>query len=138
MARWIFLRALGGIYLAAFLSLWTQLSGLIGSNGILPAGQFMAGAEKYFQAQNAGVGRFHELPTLCWFSASDGFLNFLCAAGAALSLLLLVGAAPRLVLILLWVLYLSLSLVGQTFLSFQWDTLLLETGFFAIFFAPRQ
>ncbi len=138
LARWIFLRSLGAIYLVAFLSLWTQLSGLVGSNGILPAGQFMAGAEKYFQAQNAGVGRFYELPTLCWFSASDSFLNFLCAAGAVLSVLLLIGVAPRAVLILLWVFYLSLSLVGQTFLSFQWDTLLLETGFFAIFFAPRQ
>jgi hypothetical protein len=26
--------------------------------------------------------------------------------------------------------------VGQTFLSFQWDILLLETGFLAIFVAP--
>ena len=138
LARWIFLRALGAIYLIAFLSLWIQLSGLIGSNGILPAGQFMAGAEKYFQAQNAGAGRFYELPTLSWFSASDGFLNFLCGAGVALSALLLIGVAPMTVLILLWVFYLSLSLVGQTLLSFQWDTLLLETGFFAIFFAPRQ
>ena len=137
LARWIFLRALGAIYLIAFLSLWTQLSGLIGSHGILPAGQFMADAERYFQAQNAGLDRFYELPTLCWFSTRDGFLDFLCAAGAALSALLLMGAAPRAALILLWALYLSLSLVGQTFLSFQWDTLLLETGFFAIFCAPR-
>jgi len=138
LVRRIFLRALGAIYLIAFLSLWTQLSGLIGSSGILPAGQFMAGAEKYFQAQNVGISRFHELPTLCWISASDGFLNFLCAAGTALSVLLLVGAAPMAVLVLLWAFYLSLSVVGQTFLSFQWDTLLLETGFFAIFFAPRR
>ena len=138
LARFVFLRALGGIFLAAFLSLGAQLGGLIGSSGIQPAEQFLAGAEKYFQAQNAGGSRFHELPTLCWFSASDGFLNLLCATGAALSVLLLLGAAPRLVLILLWVLYLSLSLVGQAFLSFQWDTLLLETGFFAIFFAPHQ
>ena len=30
-------------------------------------------------------------------------------------------------------LYLSLSTAGQDFLSFQWDSLLLETGFLAIF-----
>src|ERR1700722_12428025 len=39
--RWIFLRALGVIYLVAFLSLWTQIIGLIGHNGILPEDQFM-------------------------------------------------------------------------------------------------
>ena len=35
-----------------------------------------------------------------------------------------------------WYLYLSLFNCGQTFLSFQWDILLLETGFLAILWAP--
>jgi hypothetical protein len=39
---------------------------------------------------------------------------------------------------LLWLIYLSLSAIGREFLSFQWDVLLLETGFLGIFFAPRQ
>jgi uncharacterized membrane protein YphA (DoxX/SURF4 family) len=46
------------------------------------------------------------------------------------------GFAPRLCLLLLWALYLSLSVAGQEFLSFQWDVLLLETAVFAIPFAP--
>jgi hypothetical protein len=41
-------------------------------------------------------------------------------------------------LFLLWALYLSLCAVSGPFLNFQWDTLLLETGFLAIFFAPLQ
>ena len=41
-------------------------------------------------------------------------------------------------LIALFVFYLSLTIAGQTFLSFQWDILLLETGFLAIFLAPWQ
>ncbi len=138
VTRWVFLRGLGAIYLIAFLSLWTQMAGLIGTNGISPVGQFMTGAANYFDTQGVGVDRYRVLPTLCWLGAGDGFLNFLCAAGAASSALLLVGLAPRLILILLWALYLSLSVAGQTFLGFQWDTLLLETGFIAIFFAPRQ
>jgi hypothetical protein len=36
----------------------------------------------------------------------------------------------------MWLLYLSLATVGQDFLGFQWDNLLLETGLIAIFFAP--
>ncbi len=35
-ARDAFLRLLGFVYLAAFLSLWVQAEGLIGSRGILP------------------------------------------------------------------------------------------------------
>ncbi|MEY2504243.1 MAG: hypothetical protein QOG27_523, partial [Verrucomicrobiota bacterium] len=46
------------------------------------------------------------------------------------------GMAPVFSLGLLFVLYLSLTIAGQTFLSFQWDILLLETGFLALFFAP--
>src|SRR5580700_6109530 len=41
-------------------------------------------------------------------------------------------------LFLLWALYLSLCTISSPFLSFQWDNLLLETGFLAIFFAPLQ
>src|SRR5207245_443223 len=41
-------------------------------------------------------------------------------------------------LVLLFVCYLSLTIAGQTFLSFQWDILLLETGFLAMFIAPAR
>ena len=51
-------------------------------------------------------------------------------------MLLIVGFVPILCLALLFVLYLSLTIAGQTFFSFQWDILLLETGFLAIFLAP--
>ena len=79
-----------------------------------------------------------KIPTLCWLDASDNFLHFLCFGGTLLSLLLIAGFAPVLVLFLLWVFYLSLAVAGQDFLNFQWDALLLETGFLAIFFAPVQ
>ena len=42
LSRWLFLRGLGCIYLIAFLSLWVQIHGLIGSNGILPAEQLLS------------------------------------------------------------------------------------------------
>src|SRR5438045_6923105 len=76
------------------------------------------------------------LPTLCWFNSSNAFLHFLCGGGVLLSFLLICRIAPALSLGVLFVFYLSLSIAGQAFLSFQWDILLLETGFLAIFFAP--
>jgi predicted DCC family thiol-disulfide oxidoreductase YuxK len=138
LTRWIFLRALGVIYLIAFVSLWTQISGLIGHNGILPTDRFMAAVGAQCDAQGIGPERIHLLPTLCWFNASDGFLHFQCAAGTVLAALLIFGIAPAPSLALLWLFYLSLTTVENVFLGFQWDNLLLETGFLAIFFAPWQ
>src|SRR5579864_6005219 len=39
--RWLFLRALGGIYFSAFFSLVFQICGLIGPQGILPGGEYL-------------------------------------------------------------------------------------------------
>jgi len=134
--RSAFLTALGAIYLIAFASLWMQIGGLIGHNGILPTDQFMAAARQQCDQQGIALGRYYLLPTLCWINSSDCFLRFQCAAGAGLSLLLIFRIAPALCLALLWLLYLSLVTVGRDFLGFQWDNLLLETSFLAIFFAP--
>ncbi len=130
-ARSWFLRALGAIYLIAFLSFWVQADGLIGARGILPLPQFLEAARAQL-----GEHAWLVLPTLCWLNSSNAFLHFICGAGAVLSVLLMAKIAPALCLVLLGALYLSLSIAGQTFFSFQWDILLLETGFLAIFFAP--
>src|SRR5437762_6839001 len=73
---------------------------------------------------------------LCWFRSSNAFLHFLCGSGVLCSLLLIFGIAPAVSLVALFVLYLSLTVAGQVFFNFQWDVLLLETGFLSIFFAP--
>jgi len=130
LSGWLFLRALGLIYLAAFISLGIQIKGLVGSRGILPAHGFL------LARQNWGATRFLQIPTLAWWNASDGFLQFLCWCGAGLALLLVVGVAPIPLLIALWTFYLSLFSVCRIFLGYQWDILLLETGFLAIFIAP--
>jgi predicted DCC family thiol-disulfide oxidoreductase YuxK len=128
--RW-FLRLLGLTYLIAFASLWIQVDGLVGSNGVSPLNQFLPAVYERF-----GRSAYSLLPTLCWFDSSNGFLHFLCGGGVVLSLLLILGVAPALSLVVLFVFYLSLTIAGQTFLSFQWDILLLETGFLSIFLAP--
>jgi hypothetical protein len=132
LSVWLFLRLLGFIYLCAFLSLAVQIRGLIGSGGILPAGEFIARRKRF------GLGSFHRDPTIFWISSSDGFLVGTTWIGVALSVLLLIGFAPMPVLALLWILYLSLFTVGRIFLGYQWDVLLLETGFLAIFLAPLE
>src|SRR5437773_1647523 len=128
--RW-FLRALGTIYLIAFVSLWVQVNGLGGSDGMSRANQFLPAVRAHI-----GPDAYALLRTLCWFGQSDAFLYFLCGSGVLCSLLLIFGIAPAISLITLFVLYLSLTIAGQVFFNFQWDVLLLETGFLSIFFAP--
>jgi predicted DCC family thiol-disulfide oxidoreductase YuxK len=131
--RCIFLRGLGAIYLIAFISLWVQIDGLVGERGILPASHFFSAVRHAY-----GDRAILALPSLCWWNSSDAALHGLCAAGAAASLVLIIGFAPVIMLLVCFVSYLSLTVAGQAFLSFQWDILLLETGFLAIFFAPLR
>ena len=86
--RW-FLRALGLIYLIAFVSLWVQVDGLFGSNGVSPVNRFLPAVRS-----QVGPDAYGLLPTLCWFNSSDGFLHLLCGSGVFCSLLLIFGIVP--------------------------------------------
>jgi hypothetical protein len=127
----LFVRGLGLVYLCAFLSLGAQLPGLIGEQGVLPARLLVERLHAL-----PGASAFWPTPTLAWFGASDGALQALWLGGVAASLLVLAGLAPAAALAAAWILYRSLATAGQTFLGFQWDSLLLEAGFLGIFFAP--
>jgi hypothetical protein len=121
------------VYLAAFVSLWVQIKGLVGRRGILPVADYLDEVRRL-----TGPERYRLVPTLCWLDASDRGLDRLCAAGVLLSGLLSLNVAPAPVLLLLWADYLSLSVACQRFLGYQWDALLLETGLCAAFFAPLR
>ncbi|HRJ72843.1 MAG TPA: lipase maturation factor family protein [Terrimicrobiaceae bacterium] len=126
-----FVRGIAAIYLIAFVSFLVQARGLVGANGILPAQAFFARAGAVL-----GPDGFWLLPSVCWWGASDAVLCGLSLAGAVVSALVLAGIAPLAGLVFLWGAYLSLSVAGQDFYRFQWDLLLLEAGFLAIFLAP--
>jgi hypothetical protein len=98
----------------------------------------MSPVSQFLPAVRTQVGpdAYTLLPTLCWLGSSDAFVHFLCGAGVFCSLLLIAEIAPAVSLVGLFILYLSLTIAGQGFFSFQWDVLLLETGFLSIFFAP--
>jgi hypothetical protein len=131
--RWIFLRALGLIFFSAFYSLYYQIRGLIGEQGILPAGDYL------HELAVAAPGLRHVLiaPTLFWFGSGDRALMTVVIAGAACSLLLVANVWPRLTTAVCTALFLSCIAALQDFSSYQSDGMLLEAGFLSIFFAPR-
>jgi lipase maturation factor len=129
--RWIFLRALGLIYLSAFYSLLFQIKGLIGPNGILPAADYLQAVIAALHAQS-----YWTVPTLLWFGASNGALMTLCCAGLVASLLVTLNLWPRASLLICFLCFVSFVSVARDFSGYQSDGMLLEAGFIALFFAP--
>ena len=116
------------IYFVAFLSLAVQITGLAGPNGILPFNEFLD-----FALQQRGNEAYFYLPTVFWINSGNTALQLVAYTGCVLSIALFLGYQKKKVLILLFIFYLSLFHAGQMFLRFQWDSLLLEAGFLAIF-----
>lgn len=131
VANGLFLRLLALVFLIAFVSIQLQMPGLNGSNGILPAAPFFEAVQNHL-----GSRAHYLLPTLVWLAPGDATLALLANIGIGVSILALLGILQPLGFAILWACMLSLCVAGQDFYSFQWDALLIETGFLAIFLAP--
>jgi hypothetical protein len=122
---WLFHRLLAALFLVAWLSLGAQILELIGSRGLLPLQEFIETARG-----NISLGQF---PTLFLLSAADRVLTTGIWVGIALAVSAFLGLRPRLCFALSTVLYLSYTVAARTFLTFQWDNLLIESGMLAAF-----
>jgi hypothetical protein len=126
--RWLYLRLIGVGFLAGFLSLSTQVEGLIGERGILPARDLLERAR--------GMGGFFRAPSLFWIDASDRTLGLACWAGAVFSLLVVANVLPRVALALAAIVYASFVTVSQDFSGFQSEGLLIECALVGVYLAP--
>lgn len=147
LTRWLFLRLLGVATLSAFLSLHVQADGLFGEQGMFPAEPYMASVAEYAESMEAAhdqgnpdgwtsIDRYLHVPTLLWMGAGDTWIQIWLIVGIVLSILLILDIAPGPVILALWLVYLSFVTAGEIFLRYQWDSLLLETLFVSLFFAP--
>ncbi|MGW8366843.1 lipase maturation factor family protein [Streptomyces wedmorensis] len=128
LSRIVFQRGLAGLYCVAFLSAALQFRALIGERGMLPVPEYVRRT------------RPRHTPSLFHWRYSDRLFATVSWSGAALALALVAGvgdavplAVSMLLWFVLWALYLSIVNVGQTWYSFGWESLLLETGFLAVF-----
>jgi hypothetical protein len=117
--------------LVAFLSLAVQTKGLWGSQGILPIDSYLK-----LVAEHTDSSRYWQMPTLFWFGASDTVLVGAAVLGAVAGFLAMIGFAQGWMFALCFLLYLAFTAAGQEFMSFQWDSLLLEAGFLTLFAVP--
>lgn len=131
LSSWFFARALGAVYLVAFLSLAVQTKGLWGSQGVLPIGSYLEAV-----AEQTDASRYWQLPSLFWLGSSDRVLLGAAVLGAVAGTLAMLGFAQGWMFALCFLLYLAFTSAGQEFMSFQWDALLLEVGFLVLFAVP--
>ena len=132
LSRWLFLRALGVIYFSAFYSLVFQIRGLLGPNGLLPAGSYLQEVAKVMP----GASRFWYAPTLLWLASNSGTLVALCWFGMIAALLLTLNLLPRAMLAICFILFLSFVAAAEDFSGYQSDGMLLAAGFICFFLAP--
>jgi hypothetical protein len=130
-SRFLLQRAIGLVYLIAFINALNQFIPLLGENGLLPLPQFLP--QMSFKAK----------PSLFHWHYSDDLFRVAAITGILLSVIAASTLAARapvwvtmLVWLLLWALYMSIVNVGIVFYSFGWESMLLEVGFYMIFLGP--
>jgi Lipase maturation factor len=133
LVRLLLQRVLAAIYLIAFIVAANQFKPLLGERGLLPVAAFL---------KRAG---FWDAPSIFHWRYSDRLLHAVAWTGIILSGAAVAGLSEAGPLwlsmttwLVLWVLYLSIVNVGQTFYGFGWESMLLEAGFFTAFMGPAR
>lgn len=117
----LFTRLLGVIYVFVYFPFLFQIKGLLGKDGIRPVSHFVK-----FVKKRLGKSCYYRLPSLFWINSSDMAQLLLIWSGIFLGFMLIFSPYQALVLFLLYLIHLSLTSVGQDFLSFGWETFLME------------
>jgi len=133
-SHWLYGRCLGLITFIAFLSYWYQADALIGENGLSPWTESQAKIEQWC-ALNPELNKWNIRPTLLWWEPLANH-QLLFPIGSVSALFLAIGFVPILSALVSYMIYLSLMVVGEPFLSFQWDILLCEALLLSLPFLP--
>ncbi|WGW13925.1 lipase maturation factor family protein [Saxibacter everestensis] len=132
-AREVLQRGVAALYVIGFASAIAQFPALLGEHGLLPAPAYLSRI------------RGRRIPTIFHWRYSDRLLIAVCVFGIVVSLALVLGLPqaagpwlPFLAFGLIWLGYLSIVNIGQTFYGFGWESLLLEAGFLMAFLGSHQ
>ncbi|WP_127819694.1 lipase maturation factor family protein [Microbacterium sp. CPCC 204701] len=134
-ARQVLQRGTAALFVVAFVSTANQFRPLLGERGMLPAPELLDWARSSPRASKL------LRPTLFrHVRYTDRRLVALCIAGIVIAAALVCGIpqlgppwVPMLCFLALWLGYMSITSIGQTFYGFGWEMLLLEAGFLAAF-----
>ena len=133
LARQVLERGVAAVYLIAFCSSIAQFPALLGEHGLQPTPSFIRWMGDRLS------------PTLFRRAYSDRLLRTVAAVGAAIAAVIVAGVpqlapswATMIAFLLIWLGYLSIVDIGQTFYGFGWESLLLEAGFVVAFLGSND
>ncbi|MGW4928134.1 lipase maturation factor family protein [Agromyces sp. NPDC004153] len=133
IARQVLQRGVAALAFVAFLSTLNQFRPLLGEGGLLPVPELLR------------IARRLRGPTLFRWGYTDRRLVAVAVAGMVLAASVVLGVpqlgppfVPMLVFLALWILYLSIVNVGQTFYGFGWEMLLCEALFTIAFLGSND
>jgi len=133
IARQVLQRGVAALAFVAFLSTLNQFRPLLGEHGLLPVPELLR------------IARRLRGPTLFRWGYTDGRLVAIAITGMVLAASVVLGLpqlgppfVPMLVFLALWILYLSIVNVGQTFYGFGWEMLLCEALFTIAFLGSND
>mmetsp|Transcript_501 Transcript_501/g.1004 ORF Transcript_501/g.1004 Transcript_501/m.1004 type:complete len:607 (-) Transcript_501:110-1930(-) len=134
VTKFVILRLVGFVYFIAFLGAYNQNRGLMGSNGLVPARNYMDQLKQKYDSPMAG---FLKHPSLYWFidsSLEDSHLDVTAVIGLLVSFAVVLGFNSWLAMTVLWLLDFSIvtAAEGTSFYAYGWESQLLETGFLSI------
>lgn len=133
IARQVLQRGVGALAFVAFLSTLNQFRPLLGVHGLMPVPELIRLAPRL------------RGPTLFRWGYTDRRLVAVAVTGLVLAASVVAGLpqlgppwVPMLVFLALWILYLSIVNVGQTFYGFGWEMLLCEALFIMAFLGSNN
>ena len=133
IARQVLQRGVGALAFVAFLSTLNQFRPLLGEHGLLPVPELLR------------IARRLRGPSVFRWGYTDRRLVAVAVTGMVLAASVVVGLpqlgppwVPLLVFLALWILYLSIVNVGQTFYGFGWEMLLCEALFTVAFLGSND
>jgi hypothetical protein len=133
IARQVLQRGVAALAFVAFLSTLNQFRPLLGEHGLLPVPELLR------------IARRLRGPTLFRWGYTDGRLVAIAITGMVLAASVVLGLpqlgppfVPMLAFLALWILYLSIVNVGQTFYGFGWEMLLCEALFTIAFLGSND
>lgn len=137
VARQVLQRGVAALAVVAFVSTLNQFRPLLGERGLLPVPELLRRA--------SAPGARLRGPSLFRWGYSDRRLVVVAATGIVLAASLVAGLPqlgppwlPLVLFLALWVLYLSIVNVGQTFYGFGWEMLLCEALFTVAFLGSDE
>ena len=128
----LLIRSVSLLFLISFINIYNQIHILWGNNGILPSENLI---------ERCILKNIKIFPSIIPFLFStfnisvEDILYIITLIGIILSFLILWFKKfhKSVFMFIIWYIYLNLFLVGQNFMSYEFDYLLMETGFVSIF-----